>query len=61
MKDLMSMICLNFMRRGEGALYYLVQTLLLWAVSHSKQFDVFGGQEKNVSNKENCSGPPVTL
>ena len=26
MKDLMSVICLNFMHRGEGALCYLAET-----------------------------------
>ena len=28
---------------------------------HSKQFNVFGGQEENISNKETSPGPPVTL
>ena len=28
---------------------------------HSEQFNVFGGQEENVSDKENSPGPPVTL
>ena len=50
MKDLMSVICLNFMHHGEGALCYLAQTsFCLWGVTavgeggHSKQFHVFGG------------------
>ena len=50
MKDLMSVICLNFMHRGEGALCYLAQThFCLWGgghsrgEDHSKQFVVFGG------------------
>ena len=34
MKDLMSVICLNFMHRGEGALCYLAQTrFCLWEVT----------------------------
>ena len=53
------------MHRGEGALCYLAQTLFYgghsWEGGHSKQCYVFGGQEENVSNKENCPGPPMTL
>ena len=54
------------MHRGEGALCYLTQTrFCLWRSQlgrgHSKQLNVFGGQEENVSNKENCPSPPVTL
>ena len=26
---------------------------------HSKKFNVFGGQEENVSSKENSPGPPL--
>ena len=34
MKDLMSVICLDFMHRGEGALCYLAQTrFCLWGVT----------------------------
>ena len=51
MRDLMSVICLDFMHRGEGALCYLAQTrFCLWGGhscwgggGHSKQFNVFGG------------------
>ena len=45
MKDLISVICLDFMHRGEGALCYLAQTrFCLWGSQllggHSKQFNV---------------------
>ena len=48
MKDLMSVICLNFMHRGEGTLRYLAQALFsLWGSQlgggHLKQCNVFGG------------------
>ena len=61
MKDLMPVICLNFMRRGEGAVCFLVYGESQWKGVHSKHFNVFGGSGKNVSNKENYPGPPVTL
>ena len=63
---LLSMICLNFMRRGDGALCYLAQTLFylsrvtVWGVIQNSLMSL-GGQEENVSNKENCPGPTMTL
>ena len=34
MKDLMSVTCLNFVHRGEGALCYLAQTgFCLWGIT----------------------------
>ena len=61
MKDLMPVICLNFMRRGEE------QYAFLFMGSHSGRGFIqnnlmsLGVQEENVSNKEDCPGPPVTL
>ena len=50
MKDLMPVICLNFMHRGEGALWYLAQRPFLFMVGHSwgggghsKQFKALRG------------------
>ena len=48
------------MHCGKGKLCHLALTrFCLWGGGHSKQFIVFGGQEENVSDKENSPSPPV--
>ena len=68
MKDLKSVISLNFMHHGEGALCYLAQTLFVdgggggdcWGVIQNSLMSL-GVRKKMSQSRKICNGSPVTL